>query len=226
MSVRMRKKKNLVPRMERCSPVFVKEPGLKKGKWKNNQALDVKLSLEIGCGKGKFISETAGKNPGDIFVALERVPEALVMAMEKAIEIGAANLLYISGDAADLEEYFSPGELDMIYINFCDPWPKKRHEERRLVHRKFLKLYENLLSDNGEIVFKTDNRQLFEFALSEFSECGFMGIDAEYDLANSGKDNITTEYEDKFMALGMPIYRIEAFSRRGGKAGDNTVANN
>lgn len=208
MSVRMRKKKNIGPRLEACSPLMVENPAELKGKWREFLKCD-KLMLEIGCGKGKFTLGTAEANPDRGLIALERVSEAIVMAAEKAMAAGVANVRYVIGDAADLGEYFAPGELDRIYINFCDPWVKKKHAKRRLVYRDFLKTYAGLLTEEGEIFFKTDNRLLFDFALEEIAVSDFTAENICYDLAASGLPNITTEYEEKFMALGTPINRVE-----------------
>lgn len=208
MSVRMRKKKNIVPRLDACSSLMIAEPAEMKGKWRELLQCD-KLMLEIGCGKGKFTLGTAMEYPEYGLIALERVSEAIVMAAEKAIAAGVGNVRYIIGDAANLADYFAPGELDRIYINFCDPWIKKKHAKRRLVYRDFLKIYAGLLSADGEIFFKTDNRALFDFALEEIPFSDFAAENICYDLASSGIPNITTEYEEKFMALGTPINRVE-----------------
>ncbi|MBR5868175.1 MAG: methyltransferase domain-containing protein, partial [Clostridia bacterium] len=130
MSVRMRKKKNIVPRLEAVSSLMVDDPAALKGKWREFLKCD-KLMLEIGCGKGKFTLGTAMENPDRELIALERVSEAIVMAAEKAMAEGVTNVRYVIGDAANLAEFFAPGELDRIYINFCDPWVKKKHAKRR-----------------------------------------------------------------------------------------------
>jgi len=207
MSVRMRRKKNLQPRLEVCSPLMIPDAAGLKGRWREVLHTE-KLWLEIGCGKGKFTVETALENPDAGLVALERVPEAIVMAAEKAVAAKAENVRYTIGDAANLADFFAEGELDRIYINFCDPWRKTRHAKRRLIYRDFLKLYAALLSPAGEIHFKTDNRPLFDFALEEVAESPFQATQVCYDLAASGLPNITTEYEEKFMSFGTPINRM------------------
>ena len=207
MSVRMRKKKNLVPRLAACASFLEDAPADRKGSWLALFPGKDRLALEIGCGKGKFTVATALQEPDQVLVALERVPEALVMAVEKAAARSLANVRYIIGDAGNLSEYFAPGELDRIYINFCDPWPKKKQAQRRLVHRDFLAVYSVLLKDGGAVIFKTDNAPLFDFALEEAAASHFLISGVSRDLAASGIPNITTEYEEKFMALGTPIHR-------------------
>ena len=211
MSVRMRKKKNLVPRLEACAAFLEREPALRKGSWASLFPGSARLALEIGCGKGKFTARTAETDPGQALIALERVPEALVMAVEKAARLALPNVRYVIGDADDLADYFAEGELDRIYINFCDPWPKKKQAKRRLVYRGYLAVYSSLLKEGGEVYFKTDNAPLFDFALEEAAAAGFGIREVSRDLASSGIPNVTTEYEEKFMALGTPINRAVFF---------------
>lgn len=213
MSVRMRKKKNLLPRLEACASLMVDDAAAMKGKWRSLLKTE-RLSLEIGCGKGKFTCGTAMAHPEEGIIALERVPEAIVMAAEKSFAANLQNVRYIIGDAANLSAYFEDGELDRIYVNFCDPWPKKKQAKRRLVHGDFLKVYASLLSPEGEVFFKTDNRPLFDFALEQIEASAFRAENISYDLAASGMANITTEYEEKFMSLGTPINRVEMKKRK------------
>lgn len=207
MSVRMRKKKNLVPRLAACASLLEDAPAERKGSWRALFPGKERLALEIGCGKGKFTAATALQEPEQVLVALERVPEALVMAVEKAAAGSLSNVRYILGDADGLAEDFAPGELDRIYINFCDPWPRKKQAKRRLVHRDYLAVYSSLLKSGGDVIFKTDNAPLFDFALEEAAAAGFRISGVSRDLAASGIPNVTTEYEEKFMALGTPINR-------------------
>ena len=136
--MRMRRKKNLVPRMERCAPWLIREPQSLRGNWRSLMPAATQLRLELGCGKGRFTCQTAAAHPDMLFVAVERVPDAMVMAMERAREMDLHNVFFVDGDAAALPEFFAPEEVDLIYINFCDPWPPKRHAKRRLTHRDFL----------------------------------------------------------------------------------------
>ena len=173
------------------------------------------LHLEIGCGKGRFIAETAAASPGTNFVAMERDPTIVAQAARLAREKGAPNIRFLIADADFLLDHALPGEVSRLYINFCDPWPtKKKRARRRLTHDRYIKMYEDLLIP--EIFFKTDNRALFEFSLESFSRNGWLLSAVSLDLHNSGdcRDNVVTEYEEKFSALG-PIYRLEARKRCG-----------
>ena len=161
------------------------------------------------AGKGKFTVETAALEPDVLFVAVERVQEALVLAMEKALSMGLRNVYFLSIDAAKLEEYFAPGEVDLIYLNFCDPWPRKKNAKRRLTFHTFLKSYQRVLRLNGEIHFKTDNAPLFEWSLGEFEACGLEIRNLTRNLHENGPVGIMTGYEEKFYALGTPINRCE-----------------
>ena len=137
--MRMRKRQNLAPRMEACRSVWLEDAAYLRGNWRSLMPQARELRLEIGCGKGKFTVETAALEPDVLFVAVERVQEALVLAMEKALSMGLKNVYFLSIDAARLEEYFAPGEVDLIYLNFCDPWPRKKNAKRRLTFHTFLK---------------------------------------------------------------------------------------
>jgi len=209
---RMRRKKNLVPRMERCAEMLIASPWENKGRWREALGIpaDTPLYLEIGCGKGGFANKTAQAEPGIFMLALERVDEALLIGLEAAYAAERKNLRFISFDAAKLEEIFLPGELDRIYLNFSDPWPPRNRAKRRLTHRNFLALYKKLLRPDGEIFFKTDNRPLFDFSLVEFEESGYELSNVTFDLHSTDTPNIRTEYEEKFAAMGVPICRLEA----------------
>ena len=160
--MRMRKKPNLIPRMERCARFLIREPSSYRGHWRQLKPDAKEIRLEIGCGKGRFSAETAQRNPDVLYIALERVPDAMVIAMERSMEKGLDNIFFIDGDAAKLRDYFAPGEVDLLYINFCDPWPGLKHARRRLTHEQFLVLYRGILREGGQIHFKSDNRDLFE----------------------------------------------------------------
>ena len=159
--MRMRRKKNLVPRMEACGQWLIRDPKAQRGHWRELMPGAKELRLELGCGKGRFTCQTAAADPDVLFIAVERVPDAMVMAMEKARSLALTNVFFVDADAAELPEFFAPDEVDLIYINFCDPWPPKRHAKRRLTHRDFLLRYRQVLRDGGEIHFKTDNVCLF-----------------------------------------------------------------
>lgn len=205
--MRMRRKKNLGPRMEACAAWQIKDPKALRGNWRSLMPGAKELRLELGCGKGRFTCQTAAANPEILFVAVERVPDAMVMAMEKARDMGLTNVFYVDADAALLPEFFAPEEVDLIYINFCDPWPPKRHAKRRLTHRNFLKLYREVLTEKGQIHFKTDNAPLFEFSVLEFPEAGYDLEEVTRDLHANGVCGIMTDYEEKFHNLGTKINR-------------------
>lgn len=208
--MRMRKKPNLVPRMEACSDIWVRQPEEYRGKWRELYPQCRELRLEVGCGKGKFTMETAAAEPDILLIAMERVPEAMVMAMEKVKAQGLHNVFFIGEDVSRVEEFFAPGEVDLLYINFCDPWPHKKHAPRRLTHEGFLKLYQKILKPGSEIHFKTDNAALFDFSLEQFQSCGFALKNVTHNLHANGPVGIMTGYEEKFYGLGTPICRCEA----------------
>lgn len=205
--MRMRRKKNLGPRMEACAAWQIKDPKALRGNWRSLMPGAKELRLELGCGKGRFTCQTAAANPEILFVAVERVPDAMVMAMEKARDMGLTNVFYVDADAALLPEFFEPEEVDLIYINFCDPWPPKRHAKRRLTHRNFLKLYREVLKEKGQIHFKTDNAPLFEFSVLEFPEAGYDLEEVTRDLHADGVCGIMTDYEERFHNMGTKINR-------------------
>ncbi|TQQ84771.1 tRNA (guanosine(46)-N7)-methyltransferase TrmB [Peptacetobacter hominis] len=185
------------------------------GKWHEKFKNDNPIYIEVGTGKGQFITTLAKNNPNINFIAMEIKEEVLLHAVRKAVENNLTNIFFIWGDVQKLTDYFAEGELSRIYINFCDPWPKNRWAKRRLTHSGFLERYRKCLDSNGEIHFKTDNEKLFEFSLNEISQNGWMLKNISLNLAESDfEGNVTTEYEDKFMSMGMKIYRLEAKSIR------------
>ena len=207
--MRMRKMKNLVPRMEACSDFRIAEPETRKGIWKELMPAASALWVEVGCGKGKFTAETAAANPDVLLIAVERCREAMVVAMEKAQSMGLRNVFYIDMDVEKIEEIFAAGEIDRLFINFPDPWPRKKNAKRRLTHRGFLDKYCRVVKAGGEIHFKTDNAPLFEFSVEEFAACGLQVNNLTRDLHKDGIVGIMTGYEEKFHALGTPINRCE-----------------
>ena len=208
--MRMRKKKNLIPRMERCSDRLIREPQKMAGKWRELMPEAKELHLELGCGKGRFTAGTAAANPDVLLIAVEMVPDAMVVAMERCANEGLSNAFFVDANANLLPDFFAPGEVDRIYINFCDPWPSNRHAKRRLTHGNFLKLYRQVLKIGGEIHFKTDNRPLFEFSVEEIPQFGFTLSQVTRDLHANGPKGIMTDYEAKFHAQGVPINRLVA----------------
>jgi len=205
--MRMRKKKNLAPRLERCAKLLIRDPAAWRGAWRELLPGVSGLRLELGCGKGRFTCETAAARPDVLFVAVERIPDAMVIAMERAMTAGLKNVFFVSGDAAELAGYFAPGEVDLIYINFCDPWPSRRHARRRLTGEEFLRSYRNVLRKGGQIHFKTDNAGLFEYSLLQFPKAGYALSEVTRDLHADGINGIMTDYEEKFYGLGIPIKR-------------------
>lgn len=214
--MRMRKKKNLEPRFEMCGEILIKQPEEYRGRFCELFSRTAPLYLEIGAGKGAFSRKMCGKEGRDFnYIALEKVREALIIAMEKAIADDIKDIRFISTDAMLISEVFGDGEIDKIFLNFSDPWPKSRNAKRRLTHEIFLNQYKKVLKPEGEIIFKTDNPRLFEFSLGEFSKCGFLLQDITLDLHNSkyADENLTTEYEDRFVSQGLPIYRVVAVNK-------------
>lgn len=211
--MRMRKMKNLEPRMERCAAYRIAEPQEKKGQWRSLKPDCTALWVEVGCGKGKFTAETAQANPDVLLIAVERCREAMVVAMEKAQAMGLSNVFFIDMDVANMEDIFAPGEIDRLFINFPDPWPRKKNGKRRLTYRTFLEKYCHVVRENGEIHFKTDNAPLFEFSLEEFAACGLEVKNLTRDLHKDGIVGIMTGYEEKFYGLGTPINRCEVICK-------------
>ncbi len=206
--MRMRKKKNLIPRMDRCAPCHVRDGFALRGRWREALMPGAReVHVELGCGKGRFTAGTAAEHPDVLFIAIEKVPDALVVAMERAMDLGLKNVFFVVGDAALLPDYFAPDEVDRVYINFCDPWPSNRHAKRRLTHRDFLNIYRQVLRTGGEIHFKTDNRPLFEFSLLEFPRAGYALSEVTRNLHENGPRGVMTDYEAKFFAQGLPIHR-------------------
>jgi len=176
--------------------------------WFNN---DRSIHIEVGSGMGRFITEMAKANPDINYIGIERDKNVMIRIVEKAIEQNIRNLRLLTLDAEHLADYFSPGEVDRVYLNFSDPWPKTRHAKRRLTHENFLKLYQIILKEEGEVHFKTDNQHLFEFSLESMSQYGMKLKNINLDLhTDEPADNIRTEYEDKFSSKGFRINRLEA----------------
>lgn len=209
--MRVRKKKNCAARMERCAAIHVTEPEKYKGNWNELFGNDNPIHIEIGCGKGSFVCGMAQKYPEVNFIAIEKVEDVIVMAMEKAMGLGLENVRFMDMDAEKIDEFFGKGEISRIYLNFSDPWKKNKQAKRRLTHKNFLDRYKKVLNNGDYIWFKTDNRQLFEFSLNSFAAENFKLENITLDLHNSRfEGNVITEYEQRFLDLGQPIYRLEA----------------
>ena len=196
--------------MERCTRVLISDPEERKGKWRELMPEAKEGFLELGCGKGRFTAETAAQNPQALYIAVERGPDAMVIAMERVCAQELHNVFFVDGDVAQLPLFFAPGEVDRIYINFCDPWPSNRHAKRRLTHGNFLQLYRRVLPMGGEIHFKSDNDKLFEWSLEEIPQFGFRLSQVTRDLHAGGPVGVMTDYEAKFYQQGVTINRCVA----------------
>ncbi len=190
------------------SPFVVQDPEAHKGIWREIFGNDRPLHLEIGTGKGRFLLELAERHPEINYIGLEKFSSVLLRGVDVQNERKLPNLRFIRAEAELITEYFAPGEIQRIYLNFSDPWPKKRNAKRRLPSREFLRRYDAILDDAGVIEFKTDNRELFDFAVEEVPFSAFGIREITYDLhadpvMNEG--NIMTEYEEKFSAKGNKI---------------------
>lgn len=207
--MRVRKKKNCDIRLEKSGSLWIRNPQELKGKWAEEFGNKNPIHIEIGSGKGQFICKMAEKYPDINFIALEVVKDVIVIAMEKAEPRNLENLRFIIADAGNLCDYFEKGEVKRIYLNFSDPWKKRKQAKRRLTHKNFLDIYKKLLNNGDFIWFKTDNKALFEFSLNSFAEENFKMSEICFDLHNSDfEDNVMTEYETRFSEQGMPIYRV------------------
>lgn len=191
-----------------ASPYVIHEPELKKGTIKKSFGNHNPLHIEIGMGKGKFIMELARLHPDINYIGIEKYSSVLLRAIQKMEEKELPNVKFIRMDAEDITEVFEKGEVDKIYLNFSDPWPKDRHAKRRLPSKEFLKRYDQILNKEGKLEFKTDNRELFDFALEELEPAGWEAEAVTFDLHHDPilmEGNIMTEYEEKFSAKGNPI---------------------
>jgi tRNA (guanine-N7-)-methyltransferase len=209
--MRLRRKKHHDLRLGRVSSRLCADPN--PGVWP-----DVPLFVELGCGKGKFACGLAERNPAAMVVAVEKNPEALLAALERAESLMVPNICFIDGNASAMAEWFAPRSIGALHINFCDPWPKARHARRRLTHESFLRMYAGLLKPGGRLHFKTDNRPLYDFTVRSLAETGYtiVGDDGNRPVAartdgHPPLPSITTDYEEKFMARGLPVYALEAW---------------
>ena len=207
--MRLRNNKNAKEIIE-SSNYLVINPENNKGKWNKIFKNDNPIYIEIGCGKGNFIIENAIKYPNINFIGIEMYDTVLMYAINKVPD-NLENLKFIRMDARLVEDVFDK-EIDLIFLNFSDPWPKNRNAKRRLTHERFLTRYDNIFKDKKTIFMKTDNVKLFEFSIESLSEYGYKLKNVSLDLANSDiKDNIMTEYEKKFTEKGIRINRLEAY---------------
>ncbi len=192
--------------------VFTEPEGM-KGTWGEVFSNDNPIRIEIGMGKGKFISTLAQLNPDINYVGIEKYSSVLLRAVEKQDELQLPNLRFIRMDAEAITEVFGEGEVDRIYLNFSDPWPKDRHAKRRLTSRQFFARYNTILKKDGLVEFKTDNKPLFDFSVEEVKEAGWNLKEVTYDLHNDARlneGNVMTEYEERFSQAGNPICKLIA----------------
>ncbi len=201
------------------SGVTVKDSEKKKGLWKKEVfGNDNEVHIEIGMGKGRFLMDMAALHPDINYVGIEKYSSVLLRALQKQEQLLLPNVIFIRMDAETITEVFAPGEVGKIYLNFSDPWPKDRHAKRRLPSREFLKRYDQILVPGGVVEFKTDNKDLFRFALEEIEPAGWTLDAVTYDLHNDevmNEGNVMTEYEERFSEAGNPIYKYIISRKKG-----------
>ncbi len=213
--MRLRNKPWAKDKIAQYPQYIVPNPEDYKGRWHEVFAKQQPLHIEVGTGKGQFITEMAKANPEINYIGIELFDSVIVAALDRLIEADLPNLKLLNVNANDLANYFSKNDVARVYLNFSDPWPKTRHEKRRLTYKSYLRLYEDIMVDGGEIHFKTDNQGLFEYSLMSFSAYGLLLKDISLDLHNSNfEGNIMTEYEQKFSEKGNRIYRCEVKYQR------------
>ena len=194
------------------SPLVIHEPEKLKGKWRERFGNNRPIRIEIGMGKGKFIHELAEKNPKVNYIGIEKYSSVLLRALQKMEAFPVPNLLFLRMDAENITEVFDTGEVERIYLNFSDPWPKDRHAKRRLTSPEFMKIYDQVLKKDGVLEFKTDNKGLFAYSLESIPAAGWKISDFTYDLHHSpmADGNVMTEYETKFSSMGNSICKLIA----------------
>lgn len=191
--------------------IVLENPSMHKGKWQQVFGNENPIHVEIGSGKGQFITGMAKQYPEINFIGIEVAKSIIVSTVQKVDEEVCTNVRLLNEDASDIRTLFAENEIEQIYLNFSDPWPKNRHEKRRLTYKSFLEQYQNILQDKGQLVLKTDNRGLFEYSLVSFSEYGMKLVEVNLDLhAIEDETNVKTEYEEKFSSKGQVIYRCKA----------------
>lgn len=190
----------------------VQQPAQYKGRWREFFGNDNPIYIEVGMGKGKFITANAQQNPNINYIGIEKYSSVLIRAIEKQEQLELTNLFFLREDAERLEEFFDTEEIARVYLNFSDPWPKDRHAKRRLTSVQFLKRYKAILEKDAHVEFKTDNSALFDFSLEQVAEAGWQLMMHTFDLHNSEyvEGNIMTEYEERFSGMGNPICKLIA----------------
>ena len=195
------------------SRFVVQNPDSQRGKWAEVFTNNHPVWIEVGMGKGRFIMDMARLHPDINFIGIEMYDSVLLRAVQKRaqMEEKLSNLYFIRMDARNLPEVFAQGEVDRIFLNFSDPWPKERHAKRRLTSRQFLERYDQILAEDGQVEFKTDNRGLFDFSLQEVEETKWQLVASTFDLHHESemvRGNVMTEYEEKFSSMGNPIHKM------------------
>ncbi|NBA00120.1 tRNA (guanosine(46)-N7)-methyltransferase TrmB [Streptococcus pyogenes] len=209
--MRVRKRKGAEEHLANNPHYVILNPEDAKGRWHDVFGNDRPIHIEVGSGKGGFITGMALKNPDINYIGIDIQLSVLSYALDKALASEVPNVKLLRVDGSSLTNYFEDGEVDMMYLNFSDPWPKTKHEKRRLTYKDFLDTYKRILPEHGEIHFKTDNRGLFEYSLASFSQYGMTLRQIWLDLhASNYEGNVMTEYEEKFSNKGQVIYRVEA----------------
>ena len=194
------------------SPFVIHNPEELKGCWNQAFQESAPLHIEVGMGKGRFIMELAQSHPKLHFIGIERYSSVLLRALQKRQQLDLSNIFFLCVDAKNLDQFFAPGEVSRIYLNFSDPWPKDRHTKRRLTSPQFLTVYQKILAPDGTVEFKTDNRGLFEYSLESIPAAGWQITEQTFDLHHSpmASGNVMTEYEEKFASEGKPICKLIA----------------
>ena len=198
------------------SPFVIHDPEEQKGHWRDVFGNDHPIEIEVGMGKGKFIMDLAAARPDVNYLGIERYSSVLLRALQKRAERDLSNIFFLCIDAKEMADYFAPGEVSRIYLNFSDPWPKDRHAKRRLTSPVFMEVYDSILKPDGVIEFKTDNRGLFEYSLESIPAAGWDILAHTFDLHRSdmAEGNVMTEYETKFASEGKPICKLVASRSR------------
>lgn len=211
--MRVRNRKGAPEMMAANGQYVVENPEAFKGKWAEKFGNNQPIHIEVGSGKGAFITGMAQRHPDINYIAIDMQLTVLSYALDKVKDLALPNVQLLHVDGSSLTHYFEEGEVALVYLNFSDPWPKSRHEKRRLTYKEFLKTYETILVDKGQIHFKTDNRGLFEYSLASMSQYGMRLQQVWLDLHADSEfvqKNVMTEYEAKFSSKGQVIYRVEA----------------
>ncbi len=210
--MRLRNKPWAKDKLQANPTIVISDPAEWKGKWHELFGNNNPIHIEVGTGKGRFMTGMAKRNPDINYIGIEVYESVIVYALDRVLEAGIPNLKLLSVDAVNLRDYFAKGEVSRVYLNFSDPWPKTRHAKRRLTYRSFLEIYQDILPEGGEIHFKTDNRGLFQYSLESMTQYGMALNDVNLHLHDSedAEGNIMTEYEEKFSGKGSRIYRVEA----------------